>query len=367
MKFALAFLIVVHGLIHLMGFAKAFEFAKLEALRQPISRAAGGLWLLASLLFLTAGGLLLASRTWGWVALAAVLLSQVLILQVWSDGKYGTWANLAILLALILALLNLRGSSLVATYRRDVAQGMALGRATGNVAEADLASLPPALQTYLRRVGVVGKPRVNHFRVRFTGQLRNGHDGPWMNIQAEQVTFLDPPARLFLVTGSRTGISFQALHRFVGPAASMQVRLASLFEVVNASGPEMDQSETVTFFNDLCVLAPAALLEVPVRWEQTGTRTVIGHYTQAGRTVSATLTFTAEGDLAGFSSQDRFQTEDGKRYLRLPWSTPVGDYQPLGGLRLPRSGEAVWPEPGGDFVYAKFKVKTLAINAPAGR
>ena len=35
---------------------------------------------------------------------------------------------------------------------------------------------------------------------------------------------------------------------------------ASLFGVVDARGTEMNQGETVTFFNDVCVLAPGTLV-----------------------------------------------------------------------------------------------------------
>src|SRR5229473_2026019 len=43
-------LLGVHGLIHLMGFAKAFGYADLPQLTQPISRAWGVVWLVAACL-----------------------------------------------------------------------------------------------------------------------------------------------------------------------------------------------------------------------------------------------------------------------------------------------------------------------------
>ena len=43
----------VHGLIHLMGFAKGFGYADLPQLTQPISRAWGLAWLAAAVLVTT--------------------------------------------------------------------------------------------------------------------------------------------------------------------------------------------------------------------------------------------------------------------------------------------------------------------------
>lgn len=88
-------LIVVHGLIHVMGFAKAFRYAEISQLTQPISRTAGACWLLCAFTFAAAGGLfLLKPASWWWIALPAIVLSQALIFASWGDAKFGTAANL---------------------------------------------------------------------------------------------------------------------------------------------------------------------------------------------------------------------------------------------------------------------------------
>jgi hypothetical protein len=251
-------------------------------------------------------------------------------------------------------------------YERDMARGLARLGPDVLVAEPDLEGLPALLQTYLRRVGVVGRPRVQNLRARFRGELRRSHDSGWMRIQVDQHTFLGrEPARLFLVKASAYGIPFEAFHRFVGPTATMQVRMASLFQVVDAQGPEMDQGETVTFFNDLCLLAPAALLDADVTWEETGRSTLRGTFRHQGRSVSAILTFDAQGDVADFSSEDRFQSADGKTYAKLPWSTPVREYGEVSGFHLMTKADALWLEAGEPFTYARFEVLEIAYNVHA--
>ena len=51
LRYLFAFLLLVHGLIHLMGFAKAFKLATINQLTAAIAKPAGLLWLLAALLF----------------------------------------------------------------------------------------------------------------------------------------------------------------------------------------------------------------------------------------------------------------------------------------------------------------------------
>ena len=75
----------------------------------------------------------------------------------------------------------------------------------------------------------------------------------------------------------------------------------------------MTQSETVTLFNDMCILAPAALVEAPVQWAVLDEHNVRGTLTNAGYTVSAVLTFDLAGDLADFRSEDLID-ERGRRH-----------------------------------------------------
>jgi len=254
-------------------------------------------------------------------------------------------------------------SNFRARYEQDVARGLAQSEALGQVVEQDLDGLPILLQTYLRRVGVVGRPRVRNFQTRFSGQMRRHPKAGWMRIEAEQHTFLGAePARLFLMKASVFGIPFQAYHRFVGPEATMQVRVASLFQVVDARGPEMNRSESVTFFNDLCLLAPAALLEVDVRWEEGPDRTLRGAFRHQGQCVAATLHFDGAGDLVDFTSEDRLQSADGTAFARHPWSTPVSLYGNFSGFHLMAHAEAVWEEPTGPFPYARFLLESLHYN-----
>ncbi len=104
LRYLLVVIIALHGLIHFMGFAKAFEYADLKQLTIPVSRTAGVLWLFAGLLFLTSAILLLLQKdSWLMLAIPVVILSQVVIILSWSDAKFGTIANVLILAAAILS------------------------------------------------------------------------------------------------------------------------------------------------------------------------------------------------------------------------------------------------------------------------
>lgn len=358
MRYAFLLVVAVHGLIHLMGFAKAFGLARLEQLRQPVSRPMGFLWLAAAVLLLAGAVLLLAAPRWWWApAAAGVAVSQVAVVASWGDARFGTAGNAVVLSAALVAALGQAPWSFRARYDREAAAGLARAPArTAPVTEADLARLPAAVQRYLRFAGAVGKPRPWSYRLRFRGGFRTSPGSGWMPVEVDQQSFADPPARLFLVEASKLGVPVTAYHRYLGPEAVFQVKVASLVTVVDARGPEMTRGETVTLFNDMCLLAPGTLAGAPVRWEEQGPRAVRATFENAGHAVSAVLAFDDAGALADFVSDDRSQTDDGKTYRRVRWSTPVGAWREIGGRRLPVEAVAVWHPPEGEFAYARFEI-----------
>ncbi len=102
-RFVFAFLVLIHGLIHFMGFAKAFNYGDMKQLTIPVSKPMGVLWMITAFLFVAADLIyLFRKEQWWMIALPAVILSQVVILYSWKDAKFGTIANLIILTIIIL-------------------------------------------------------------------------------------------------------------------------------------------------------------------------------------------------------------------------------------------------------------------------
>jgi hypothetical protein len=83
-----------------------------------------------------------------------------------------------------------------------------------------------------------------------------------MSFKAEQVnTFGTMPRRLFFMDAVMKGLPVKVYHCFVDDHATFSARLLALFTVAQAHGPEMDRAETVTLLNDLCIMAPGALVD----------------------------------------------------------------------------------------------------------
>jgi hypothetical protein len=280
--------------------------------------------------------------------------------------RFSMWLPLVILGSLIAVVVPLmvRAGGLRSEYRSAVRLELARPQGVATpVTEADLEALPPIVAAWLRRSGVVGKPRIHSFRATFRSAIRRGPDQPWMRGTAEQYDFFDPACRLFWMSARRAGIPVHVYHRYAGSGASMRARVAGLLTVADASGETLARSETVTLLNDMFLLAPAALIDAAIEWHNLTSHTVRVRFTNAGHAVSAIVYFDDAGDLVDFESDDRYLI-DGETERLERWSTPVTRHRDFDGMRLFAEGEARWiAQDGDEWAYARFELVGIEYNS----
>ena len=252
-RWAVAVVTVVHGLIHLLGAVKGLNWSEVGALKEPIGTAMGVVWLVAAILMVATGALLAASvRRWWLVGAFAVVASQVAVLTSWSDAKVGTAVNVLVLAAVVYGAAAHGPTSFDAEYERRVSVALAPHADETVVTEHDLASLPEPVASYIRQSGAIGQPRVANFRATISGRIRANPTKPWMTFTGEQVNSFGPnPSRSFHMDATMVGLPVDVLHIYADAKAAMKVKLFALFPMVNAKGPKLDRAETVTVFNDL--------------------------------------------------------------------------------------------------------------------
>ena len=357
-KYIFAFIMLIHGLIHCMGFAKAFNYGNITQLTRSISKTNGFLWFLVALLFVVATVLFLAKKeSWPYVAISAAIISQILLITVWKDAKFGTIANAVILIA---AIAGWGIQNFEAHFKNDVKQNLRRTNTfqTDVLTEDDLKPLPFPVKKYLRYCGVLNKPKVKNMKIVFDGQMREkGKD--WFPFRSVQYNFFDEPTRLFFMKAKMFGITLTVYHSYQNAHATMQVKLLGLFNLVNVKGVEMDTAETVTVFNDMCLMVPATMIDKRIEWTSIDSLSAKATFTNGINKISATIYFNEKGQLINFISDDRYAITDMKRYR---FSTPVKEYTHMNDRNIWKYGETIWHYPDGEFVYGKFIVKSIEYN-----
>jgi hypothetical protein len=228
--------------------------------------------------------------------------------------------------------------------------------------EQDVSSLPAPVQRYLRVTGSMNKPWIKNVHVSYDAELIQKPGQPGMPGPAEQFDYFDPPKRLFFMRSRMFGLPVEVLHIYEGARASMRVRVASLFNVVDARSDELARTETVTLLNDLCFFAPCWLADERLAWRQIDDFQTEVVFTNGPHKVRAILVFDDAGDLVNFISEDRGILRSDGSLKNFRWSTPMQAYREFDGRRVATQGAAIWHYPEGDFVYGRFTLKAIHFD-----
>jgi hypothetical protein len=308
--------------------------------------------------------LLFKNDKWWIVGIIAAVISQALIVTSWQDAKFGTIANVIILIA---AIIGYGTWSFSKKYKNDVKIGLQQTAAlpVSLLTQSDIAGLPELVQAYIRHSGSIGKPKVVNFKITFTGQLRKNNQSAWMPFASEQYNFIESAQRLFFMKATMKHLPVAGYHCFKNGEAFMDIRLFSLFKVQYQTGKEMGIAETVTFFNDMCCMAPATLIDKRITWGTIEGNKVKATFTNNGIAISAWLHFNEQGALINFISNDRYAASDDNSMKQIPWSTPLKDHKTINGHKLGGYTDAIYHYPEGDLIYGTFKIVNIEYNLKA--
>jgi hypothetical protein len=258
------------------------------------------------------------------------------------------------------------GRSLRARYERVVADEFAaqpLQPGTAPLTAGDLAGLPDPVRGYVERSGALGRPRPQNMRVVMDAAMYRKPGQAPMRARSVQYTFFGRPTRLFLMDARMFGLPVRALHVYRREHATFTVRVASTLSIVDLSGEPISAAETVTVLNDLCLMAPAALVDPRLAWHPVDDHSAGVTFTNGPHTVTATLVFNDAHELVDFSSDDRPDSSTGT-FVAMRWSTPVTEYRDLDGRHRLHRGAAVYHRTDGPFAYGEFTVRSLQYDVP---
>lgn len=361
-KYFFAFLILLHGLIHFMGFSKAFGYGNITQLTKEIVKPAGFFWFTTAVLFILASALLLAKKnTWSVVAIIAAVISQVLIITEWKDAKFGTIANITILL---IAVPDFASVTFSRRINREAAAMFSITAHEKTIVTRDMLNdLPPAVQQWLIHSGIVGKPKTYFVRLKQAGEMRTKPNSKWMHFTATQYFTVEQPGfnwqakvQLFPV------VSLNGRDRFENGKGEMLIKVFGLLNLVNASGTDkMNQSTMLRYLAEICWFPSAALSDY-IKWEAVDATSAKATMNYKSATASGIFKFDTNGDMISFTA-DRWYGSDNNATLEK-WFVETNGYARLQGIRIPLNCEVSWKLNKGDFNWLYLRVTDLEYNKP---
>ncbi|MGM0944652.1 MAG: DUF6544 family protein [Bacteroidota bacterium] len=356
MKTALLFFACLHGFIHLMGFLKAFKLAEIQQLTQPISTTQGVFWLIGAMLFLAfALAAFLEKPIAGYLGLVAVLLSQVLIFTVWQDAKFGSVANLILLLAAIQMIF-------LANWEKKVSAEKLMFQNSREIPELKkLEELPSVIQNWLKISGFEESGPPVSAQIYQTAQIKMKPDqAEWKEAKAFQISSLNPPGFHWQVEMDMIpGIKIFGRDQFKEGKGEMLIRIGAAIPIVDESGVKINEGSLQRFLGEL-VWMPSLALHPEISWKELGENVAEATLRVNQTTGKGSFYFDDSGNFVRFETLRFYENKpDSKRF---PWILTVEAYQEFEGIRIPSKMKATWRLPEGDWTWLQLQIDSLSYQ-----
>lgn len=221
--------------------------------------------------------------------------------------------------------------------------------------------LPEPVRRHLRFAVREGTPAIVTARLQHDGFFRTKPGQRWLPIDGEQYFTTAAPGFVWHATVRPLPLMWiEARDCLVGGRGNMLVKLESIFPMVDAAGPEIDQGASLRWLAESAWF-PYALVGDAISWEPIDTRSARATIRNGELPVSAVFEIDAEGRLACLHAERYCDIGGGKAVL-IPWTGRYGEYHEFDGFRIPTSVEVSWDLEKGPFSYARFRITRIDYN-----
>lgn len=361
MRIALIIIIVMHGIIHLFGFLKAFGLSEFNAIQQPVFKTMGIFWLSTFVLFAITSILLIFKSNYWWLSgFVAILISQVLIFNYWSDAKFGTIANVIIFVAVLIGYSGFSFKNQIAKERKDMFQ-ISQDISHRNLTSEAISDLPPIVQKWLMHSGALGKPLASNVHLVQELQLKmRPEDSVWSRATAKQYFTVEPPAFSWNISAQiKSIINITGRDKFENGKGEMNIKLFSLFSIADAKDHQKIDQATLQRFLAEIVWFPSASLRSCIKWESLDDYVAKATMQYNGTVGSGEFYFDEKGNFKKFVAM-RYQ--DAKAIEPTKWTVLATKTAVRQGIKIPVECEASWELEQGKWTWLKLKITDIQYN-----
>ena len=336
---------------------KQLTGATLVALSGSLAKIVGILWLIAGLLFILSSATYLLRKEWWWmIAIAAILISQILIFIYWKDAKFGTVANVIVLLAVILSYGAWSFDKMVSDELNSFLPEKMEKRV---ITEEMIDNLPQAVQRWLKRSNIIGKEEIHTVHLRQKGEMRIKPESNWMKADAEQYITTNPPGFIWIADVKSSFMYFYGRDKYENGRGNMFIKLFSLIPVVDAKGEEIDQGALLRYLGEI-VWHPSSPLSDYISWEEINSTAAKATMSYGGVTASGTFKFDEYGDFVSFEADRYYYRKEGSTLER--WViTAEKNYGEFEGIRIPVNLSVTWKLER-DFTWYRLEITEVEYN-----
>jgi len=360
MKYLAATFLLIHAVIHLIGFLKGFNLAEVESIKTFISKNQAILWLSCAVLFSLAAILYLLENKGILIVLPlATIISMILIFTTWSDSKFGLIPNLIFIILIISIYSSNKMNKMIENEKTAISK---VSKSDLKIhKEEELENLPAAIQKWLKNSGIIGKKEIKTVWVSQKAKMKmKPEQENWHYAEAEQWVNLENPAFIWVVKMKMFGfLNIKGRDKFKDGQGEMLIKLGSLLNIVNEKGPKIDEGSLQRFLGEL-VWYPSFALSEFIEWQEIDSLTAKAEMKYKESSGSGYFYFNEKGDFVKFSTL-RFmgnKADDKKN----EWLIEVDEYAVFDGIKVPSKMRATWKLETQDWTWLKLEIEDIKYN-----
>jgi hypothetical protein len=351
MRYALALLILVHGIAHSAGFAVFWRLItvpelpyRTTVLRNRLDlghrgiRVYGLVWLLLAVgLVVVASGVVLRSAWWLPTLTILTLVSGFFCALGWPDTRLGVVANVLVV-GTVLATFRFGGGSVPVSDGALEELWEARPAAAKEIFESDrLRRHPLPARRYVERVIAPGTPLASKVRLSMDGEIKLD---TWHRFRAEQV-ISESGEFVWAASTSVYGLPVVGADRLLQGRGSMNWKLLGLLPVAAAEGPDVTRSALGRLQAELVSWLPPFLLGDAVSSSSAEGGPLVLHVDAFGERTDIELSADDQGGLRTIRFL-RWGNPDGSDHRYEDFGVIVEDEGVFSGFKIPRRIRAGW-------------------------
>jgi hypothetical protein len=363
MKAILIILMTIHGLLHLMGFLKGIRLKDFPHIKSHISGIQGVFWFFTHVIIMSAMMLYFSEKPYWWIGgIAGVALSQIMIITIWKDAKWGTLLNIIIFGGAMVAYGEQKFEENFVSLTDSFYKTIRVPGEKG-ISSSDIQELPYPVRNWINRSGILQKDKIVTCRIKQKGAMKLKADQKdWIKTSSEQHFRITEPGFIWKVEMKYLGIlPMMGVDYWKDGKASLKTELLNLFSLVEEAGDKMDQASMQRYLAET-IWFPAAAVSPYIKWTGIDSLNAKAEMNYKGIKAEGQFTFNKKGEFVKFTAQ-RFK-DNKANAERFPWVVEATDYTTMNGVWVPIELSIKWKLPEGDFIWYKIHISQIDYNLP---
>jgi hypothetical protein len=218
---------------------------------------------------------------------------------------------------------------------RELEQRLLRPAELGSFTSAELAGLPEPARRHLAQAIAAGTPLATSARLRMRGAIKLGR---WLPFRARQV--LDPHNGF--IWAARTAGVITGSDRYADGAGGQDWKLAGLFTVMHADGPDVSRSAAGRAGAEAIWVPTALLPRFGVRWTAAGPDQVTATYQIGDVPVQVRYRLAADGRLLSFSFDRWGDPDSSGTWAWHAFGGEITGWRSFDGVTIPSAGRVGW-------------------------